>query len=176
MPSCGDMVSSLQNIITCQAHSRVPKCDSGLLVQVNSDLINRMITTPSGVPGDLSKVVHSSYRPICHSSEPQHSTVHISSSRPTSMENRWCEHKLVGSHSIRLPSNSTSLRPSEGDLKNLSVQLAHHPDSPRLAKDALVLGPSAALNGNPTTITGVGSLTTKCFTIIHNISTFMPGF
>ena len=102
--------------------------------------------------------------------------LYISRSRPTSMENRWCEHKLVGSHSIRLPSNSTSLRPSEGDLKNLSVQLAHHPDSPRLAKDALVLGPSAALNGNPTTITVVGSLTTKCFTIIHNISTFMPGF
>ena len=34
------------------------------------------------------------------------------------------------------------------------MQLSH-PDSPRLARDALVLGLSAALNGNPTLVTGV---------------------
>ena len=34
-----------------------------------------MITAFAGVPSDLSKVVHSSCRSICHSSEPQTSTV-----------------------------------------------------------------------------------------------------
>ena len=32
-----DLVPSLQNIITCQAHSRMPKCDGQLVVQVESD-------------------------------------------------------------------------------------------------------------------------------------------
>ena len=57
-----------------------------------SDHINRVVTAPSGVQTDPSKVVHSSYRPICHLSEPQGSAVHIPSSRPTSMDNRCSKH------------------------------------------------------------------------------------
>ena len=39
--------------------------------------------------------------------------------------------------------------------KNQSVQLSDHTNSPRLARDALVLGPSAALNRDPTATPGV---------------------
>ena len=101
-----DLVSSLQDIFTCQAHSRVPEHDGRLLVQVNSNPINRMGTSPSGVQAHLSKVVHSSHRPICHSSEPQGSTMYISSFRPISFEHRCPDHRLVRSHSLCLPSNS----------------------------------------------------------------------
>ena len=40
-------------------------------------------------------------------------------------------------------------------LKNQAVQLSNHCNSPRLARDALVLGPSAGLNRNPTSTTSV---------------------
>ena len=43
-------------------------------------------------------------------------------------------------------------------------QLPDHCNDPRLARDALVLGPSAALNRDPTSVTSV-----------NNISTSMPG-
>ena len=48
--------------------------------------------------------------------------------------------------------------------------IASNSNSPRLAKDALVLGPSEALNRNPTSTTSVNNNpTTNCFTTIHNI-------
>ena len=37
------------------------------------------------------------------------------------------------------------------------MPLPNHSDSPRLARDALVLGPSAALNRDPTTTTSVNN-------------------
>ena len=37
------------------------------------------------------------------------------------------------------------------------MQLSHHCNSPRLARDALVLGPSAALNSDPTPVTSVNN-------------------
>ena len=46
-------------------------------------------------------------------------------------------------HCLRLPSNGS---PSQGDPKNQAMPLPDHGNSPRLARDALVLGPSAALN------------------------------
>ena len=41
-----------------------------------------MVTASAGVQTDLPKVVHTSCRPICHSSEPQAFTVRISCPRP----------------------------------------------------------------------------------------------
>ena len=54
------------------------------------------------VPTDLSKVVHTSCRLICHSSEPQTSTVRISCPRPKGLGHRCSEHKLDGSHCLCL--------------------------------------------------------------------------
>ena len=64
--------------------------------------------------------------------------------------------------------------------KKMVMQLHYHSNIPRLARDALVLGPSAALNSDPTTIYQCqqhfsNSLTAKCFTTTHNISSSMPG-
>ena len=136
-----------------QAHSRVPKCD-GQLIKFDSNSISRIAITSAAVQVDWSKVVHSQYRPVCHWSEPQGSTVCVQIFRPRSMENRCSEHKLVRSHSIHLPTHSS---PSQVDLENPSVQLSYNPNSPKLAGDVLVFPASAALNGNPTPITSVNT-------------------
>ena len=115
-----------------------------------------MITTSSGVQTDLPKVVHTSCRLICHSSEPQTSTVRISCPRPKGLGHRCSEHKLDESHCLCLPSNGS---PSQGDPKNQAMPLPDHRNSPRLARDALVLGPSAALNRDPTATSSVNDPT-----------------
>ena len=46
-----------------------------------------------------------------------------------------------------------------GDPKDQAMPLPDHRNSPRLARDALVLGPSAALNRDPTTTPSVNDPT-----------------
>ena len=130
------------------------ECDGQPSVQVEPSAVNRMVTASAGVQTDLPKVVHTSCRPICHSSEPQTSTVRISCSRPKGLGHRCSEHKLDGSHCLCLPSNGF---PSQGEPKNQTMQLPDYRNSPRLARDALVLGPSAALNRDPTTTFSVNN-------------------
>ena len=144
---------SLPDNLKSKTHSRVSECDGRPSVQVKQSPVNRMVTASAGVQADLSQVVHSSCRSICHSSEAQNSTVHISSPRPKCLEHRCSEHKLVGSHCLCLASHGS---PFKGDQKkNQAIQLPDHCNSPRLARDALVLGPSEALNRDPTSTTSV---------------------
>ena len=113
-----------------------------------------MATASTGVQTDLSKVVHPSCRSICHLSEPQTSTVCISSPRLKCLGHRCSKHKLDGSHCLCLPSDGS---PSQGDPKNQAMQVRDHCYSPRLARDALVLGPGAALNRDTTSATSVNN-------------------
>ena len=149
-----DLVPSLQDNIKSQTHSRVSECDGQPTVQVKPSPVNRIVTASAGVQTDLSQVVHPSCRSICHSSEPQTTIVHVSSPRPECLGHRCSKHKLVGSHSLCLPFNGS---PSQGDPKDQTVQLPDHCNSLRLARDALVLGPSAALNRDPTSATSVNN-------------------
>ena len=64
--------------------------------------------------------------------------------------NRCSKHKLDESHCLCLPFDGS---PSQGDPKNQAMLLPDHRSSPRLARDALVLGPGAALNRDPTATT-----------------------
>ena len=147
-----DLVPSFSHHIESQAHSRVSECDGRPTFQVESGTVDRMVTTSTGVQTDLPKVVHSPRGPIRHLSEPQASPVRVSYPRPEGLGHRCSKHKLVGSHCLCLPSNGS---PSRGDPKNQAMQLSDHTNSPRLARDALVLGPSAALNRDPTAAPGV---------------------
>ena len=148
------MVPSLSHNIKSQTHSRVSECDGRPSIQVEPSPVNRMVTASAGVQTDLSKVVHSSCRSICHSPEPQTYTVHISCPRPKGLEHRCSEHKLDGSHCLCLPSGGS---PLQGDPKNQTMPLPDHRNSPRLARDALLLGPSAALNRDPTATSSVNN-------------------
>ena len=151
-----DVVPSLPHNSESQTHSRVSECDGRPSVQIKPGAVNRMVTASTGVQTDLPKVVHCPCRPICHSSEPQASTVRVSYPRPKGPGHRCSEHKLDGSHCLCLPSNGS---PSQGHPKNQAMPLPDHSNSPRLARDALVLGPSAALNRDPTAASGVNNTT-----------------
>ena len=65
---------------------------------------------------NLPEMFHSSCRSICHSPEPQASTVRVSSPRPKGLGHKCPELKLDGSHFLCLPSNGS---PSQGDPKKI---------------------------------------------------------
>ena len=151
-----DLVPSLPHNIESQAHSRVPECDGRPTVQVQPSAVNRMVSTPTGVQTDLPEVVHTSCRLICHSPEPQAPTIRVSYPRPKGLGHRCSKHKLDQPHGLCVPSYGS---PSQGDPKDQAMSLPDHRNSPRLARDALVLGPSAALNRDPTTTPSVNDPT-----------------
>ena len=147
-----DLVPSLPDNLKSQTHSRVSECDGRPSVQVEPSPVNRMVTASAGVQTDLSLVVHSSFRSICHSPEPQSSTV-IS---PAPDQNAWD----IGALNINWSGHTAYAYPPTALLhrviqKNQTMQLPDHCNSPRLARDALVLGPSAVLNRDPTSTTSV---------------------
>ena len=106
-----DLVPLLPDNLKSQTHS---ERDGRPFVKVEPSLVNRMATASTGVQTDLPEVVHSSCRSICHSSETQSSTLHISSSRRKCLGHRCSEHKLVRSHCLCLPSHNY---PSHSDKK-----------------------------------------------------------
>ena len=141
--------------ITLKAR-HIPGC-----LNVMADLLSRSNQVQStewatGVQTDLPEVVHTSCRLICHSPEPQTSTVRIFCPRPKGLGHRCSKHKLDEPHGLCLPSYGS---PSQGDPKDQAMPLPDHRNSPRLARDALVLGPSAALNRDPTTTPSVNDPT-----------------
>ena len=148
------MVPSLSHNLESQTHSRVSECDGQPPIQVQPSAVDGVVTASTDVQTDLPQVVHSSCRPVCHSSEPQTPSIRVSYPRPKGLGHRCSEHILDGSHCLCLPSNGS---PSQGDPKNQAMPLPDHTDSPRLARDAMVLGPSAALNKDPTTTASVNN-------------------
>ena len=112
-----------------------------------------MVTAPPGVQTDLSKVVNSSCRPICHSSEPQGHTVCISSFKPT-----WKMDTLK----INWLALIVYFYPPTALLNRVSQNLRQHnglliiiaPGWPGIPWFGV---PSAALNGDPTPTTGVNN-------------------
>ena len=87
-----DLVPSLPENLNSQTHSRVSECDGRPSVQIEPSPVNRMVTASA----DLSQVVHSSCRSLRHLSEPQSSTVHISSPRPKCLGHRCSEQNRSG--------------------------------------------------------------------------------
>ena len=170
-----DLVPSLPDHCKSQTHPGLSECSDRPSIQVKPSPVNRMVTTSTGVQMDLSKVVHPSCGPLCHSSEPQGSIACISSPRPKCLGYRCSEHKLVGSQCLYLPSHGS---PLQGDPKNQAMQLPHNCNCPRLARDALVLGPGAALHRDPSYQCqrhSSNSPTSRCFTTSLSFSTFTPG-
>ena len=92
-----DMVPSLSHNIKSQTHSRVSECDGRPPVQVQPSAVDRMVTASTGVQTNLPKVVHSSCRPVCHSSEPETPSICVSYPRLKGLGHRCSEHKLDGS-------------------------------------------------------------------------------
>ena len=107
-----EMCALLWRIMTWCHHSHItlkarhiPGC-----LNVMADLLSRSNQVQSTewslhpqVLKHLPKVVHSPRGPICHSSEPQASTVRVSYPRPEGLGHRCSKHRLDGSHCHRNP-------------------------------------------------------------------------
>ena len=80
---------------------------------------------------------------------------------------------MVRSYCLCLPSDGS---PSQGDPKNQAIQLPDHCNSPRLARDALVLRPSASLNRDPTSTSSVknSSQTVPQLCVPQHSTAFQP--
>ena len=150
-----DLGPSLPHNIESQARSRVPECDGRPTVQVQPSAVNRMVSAPTGVQTDLPEVVHTSRRLICHSPEPQAPTVRVSYPDPRAWDIDALNINWTNLTAYAYPPTA----PSQGDPKDQAMLLPDHRNSPRLARDALVLGPSAALNRDPTTTPSVNDPT-----------------
>ena len=81
----------------------MPECDGRPTVQVQPSAVSRMVSASAGVQTDLPEVVHTSCRLICHSPEPQTSTVRISCPRPKGLGHRCSKHKLDEPHGLCYP-------------------------------------------------------------------------
>ena len=130
--------------------------------------VNRMVTASTGVQTDLSKVDHSLCRSICHSSEPQSSTVRISSPRLKCLGHRCSEHKLAGSQCLCLPSHGSPSQVIQKIWQSscLIIVIAQGwPGMPWFC-DHFNYQCQELFSNSPTTM---------FFTAIHNISTSTPG-
>ena len=164
--------------ITLKAR-HIPGC-----LNVMADLLSRSNQVQSSYghcmhrcSNNLPEMFHFSCRSICHSFEPQAPTVHVSSPSPKGLGHKCSELKPDGSNFLCLPSNGS---PSQGDPKNQALPLPDHCNSPRLARDTLVLGPSAALNRDPTATSSVNNTSQTVpqlcvFTAILDTLTSTPG-
>ena len=133
------LVPSLPDNLKSQTNSRVSECDGRPSVKVEPSPVNRMVTASAGVQTDLSQLNHKVPLYVF----------------PVPDQNAWDIDALntnLGSHCLCLPSHGSTL---QGDPRNQAIQLSDHCNSPRLARDVLVLGPSAALNRDPTSSTSV---------------------
>ena len=96
-------------------------------------------------------MVHPSCRSICHLSERQSSTVCVSSPRTKCLGHRCSKHNWSGLTAYAYPPTALLHKV----IQNQAVHLPDHCNSPGLASNALVLGPSAALNRDPTSASSV---------------------
>ena len=121
-------------------------------VQVKPSSINRLVTASAGVQ-QICLSGSPSCRSICHSSEPQTSTVYVSSPRPKCLGHRCSKHNWSGLTAYAYPPTGLLHKV----IQNQAIHLPDHCNSPRLARDALVWGPSAALNRDPTSASSVNN-------------------
>ena len=106
-----------------------------------------MVTEPKGVQTDLSKVVHPSCRPTCQN------RLSNQYKSPVSDQYSWDIDALNINCLGLIAYTYPSMALLHCDPENMAIHLPHHAKSPRLARDVLVLGPSASLNGGPTSTT-----------------------
>ena len=121
---------------TSLTHSRLDECGSRQAIRARPDHPDRMVSSSRGLPKNM-------HRPICHEVQQQ---VASSTGSPDYSSGRT-QSTMGGSGHIRLPTSS-HLGQSGGEVTGLPMQ-KNHSDCPRVAKHALVLGPSGHVQPNP---------------------------
>ena len=114
-----------------------------------------MVTASAGVQTDLSQVVHSSCRSFAtrlnHKVQLYVSAVSDQSAWDIDALNiNWS-----GLTAYAYPLTAYAYPLLHRVIQNQAIQLPNHYNNPRLARNAMVLGPSAALNRDPTSTSSV---------------------
>ena len=147
-----DLVPSFSHHIESQAQSRVSECDGRPTFQVESGTVDRMVTTSTGVQTDLPRWF-TPHVDLFATNVNHKLPLYVS---PISDPKAWDIDALninwTGLTAYGYPPTALLHRVIQ---KNQAMQLSDHTNSPRQAIDALVLGPSAALNRDPTAAPGV---------------------
>ena len=132
-----DLVPSLLDNTKSQTHSRVSECDGRPSVQVIKQICLKWFTPHV----DLFATRLNHKVPLYMSPVPDQNA---------------CDIDALNINWSGLTAYAYSYgSPSQGDPQSQAIKLPDHRNSPRLARDALVLGPSAALNRDPTSTSSV---------------------
>ena len=150
-----DLGPSLPHNIESQARSRVPECDGRPTVQVQPSAVTKWSLHPQV------------FKQICQKWFTPHVDLfatHLNHKLPLYVSpipdpRAWDIDALNINWTNLTAYAYPPTAPSQGDLKDQAMLLPDHHNSPRLARDALVLGPSAALNRDPTTTPSVNDPT-----------------
>ena len=141
-------VHSLQkNSDQSQARTRVSECDSRLSITEEPGVTDRMVSPSRDIQSDLQSMAQTHDRPICNPSE--HKTTHLcfTCPRQKGMENRCIEYLLGGTGRLCLQSSRHIVA---SHSKDSDLPMQSDCDSSRLARDALVLGPSGSFSQDST--------------------------
>ena len=130
-----------------EAHSRLLECDSGQAFQTQSSDSNRIVPISAGAQSMVLQMGPTSGGFICDPIQSQTAPVCLTSSGPDSLGGRRLESTVGGLGDVHL---SPSLSDSLGNLKVKGSWLSQNdPHCPRVAKHALVLGPSESISSDP---------------------------
>ena len=119
-------------------HPRPFKCDGGQTIQAGSDHPDRVVPPSGSFSRVMQQMAPASNRSICHEVQPQVTSVCISSTGFPGWSSGCTYSAMGGSGCIRLPTDR-HIGQSGGEATGLPVQETH-PDCPRVAQHALVLG------------------------------------
>ena len=155
---CSDMedpgfYKSQRNPDQSQACAWVPQCDSRCSIQKGQGDSHRVVTSSSDISEDLPSLAQANGRPICHKPKCQTSNICFSCPRQQGMGSRCIEHMLGGTGRLCILSSSNTI---PGHPKGDHIPVSGNSDSPRVARDALVLGSSGSIHKSTPTATIVG--------------------
>ena len=138
------VVQPQTNYLTGLTHSGSSQCDCRQTVSAPPGDSDRVVSASSGVQSDLQQMALASDRLVCHRIQQQTSKVCVSGTRSEGLGYRCSQPLLGGTGSLRVSPGSA---PGEGDSQAPGTKLQEvHPDSPRLARDAVVLGSGDTVN------------------------------
>ena len=130
-----------------KAYSRSLECDSGQTVQTQPSDSNRVVPISAGIHSLVFQVDPTSGGFVCNPVQSQTTTVCLTGARLDSLGSRCFESTLGSIGGVRL---SPRVSGSPGNLKVEGSGLSQDdPHCPRMAKHALVLGPSESVSSDP---------------------------
>ena len=130
------------------SHTRPAECDSRQAIQAGPDHSDRVVPPSRGFPSHMQQVAPAPNRLVCHEVRQQAASICVTSTGSPGLSSGCTHSTMGGSGRICFPTNS-HLGQSGGKITGHPMQ-ENHPDCPRVAQHALVLGPSGHVQPDPT--------------------------